>query len=149
MKTHWTKTISIPALLALFIGLTSLTAVAQSAYTPVKGSVERKAITDALRVPVEKKLKQSVVFKIDHLKVQGDWAFMLGAPRKADGGQIDYSQTPYAEAKRQGMFDDNIMALFHKVRGKWQVVQYVLGATDVAYIGWDEKYRAPSAIFPE
>ena len=150
MKAPWTKTISIPALLALFIALTSLTAAAQSAaYTPEKGSAERKAITDALRVPVGKMVKQSVVFKIDHLKVQDDWAFMLGAPRKSDGGQIDYSKTKYAEAKRHGMFDDNIMALLQKVKGKWRVVHYTIGATDVAYIGWDAKYHAPAGIFPE
>jgi hypothetical protein len=149
MKKHATKTILILSLSVLFTALTSLTAVAQTAaYTPEKGSAERKAISDALRVPVEKKLKQSVVFKIDHLKVKDGWAFMLGTPRKTDGGQIDYSQTIYAEAKREGMFDDNIMALLHKVKGRWRVVQYVIGATDVAYIGWDKKYGAPSAIFP-
>ena len=59
--------------------LCASTTVAQ--YTPEKGSVERKAITDALRVPVEKKLKQSVVFNIDHLKVQNGWAFMFGAAK--------------------------------------------------------------------
>ncbi|HEX5704251.1 MAG TPA: hypothetical protein VFX97_13700 [Pyrinomonadaceae bacterium] len=117
-------------------------------YTPEKGSVERKAITDALRVPVEKKLKQSVVFNIDHLKVQDDWAFMLGAPRKPGGGKLDYSKTSYAEAQRLGMFDDGISALLHKVRGRWTVVKYILGATDVPYIGWDEEYRAPAGIFP-
>ena len=122
------------------------TTVAQ--HTPEKGSVERKAITDALRVPVEKKLKQSVVFNIDHLKVQDDWALLLGAPRKPNGDTIDYSKTSYAEQHRLGMFDDNISALMHKVRGRWTVVKYVIGATDVSYIGWDEKYGAPSGIFP-
>ena len=80
-------------------------------YTPEKGSAERKAITGALRVKEEKKVKQSVVFKIDHLKVQDDWAFLFGAPRRPDGGKLNYSKTPYAEAQRAGMFDDNIIAL--------------------------------------
>lgn len=118
-------------------------------YTPEKGSVERKAITDALRVPVEKKLKQKVVFNIDHLRVQDDWAFMLGAPRKPNGGELDYSKTSYAKAVALGMFDDGISALLHKVRGRWTVVRYVIGATDVPYIGWDEKYGAPSGIFSQ
>ena len=117
-------------------------------YTPEKGSVERKAITDALRLPVEKKLKQSVVFNIDHLKVQDDWAFMLGAPRKPNGGKLDYSKTSYAKAQRLGMFDDGISALLRKVRGRWTVVRYVIGATDVVHIEWDKQYRAPSGIFP-
>ena len=118
-------------------------------HTPEKGSAERKAITDALRVPVEKKLKQSVVFNIDHLMVQDDWALLLGAPRKPNGDMIDYSRTVYAEAKRQGMFDDNISALLRKVRGRWTVVKYVIGATDVVYLDWDKRYRAPSGIFPQ
>src|SRR5260370_37398386 len=74
------------------------------AYSPDKGSAERKAITDALRAPVEKKLKQGVIFKIDHLKVQSGWAFLLGAPRRPDGARIDYRDTPYADAYQAGMF---------------------------------------------
>ena len=123
--------------------------LAQSrAYTPDKGSAERKAISDALRVPVERKLKQEVIFKIDHLKVQSGWAFLLAAPRRPDGSRLDYRDTPYADAYNAGMFGDDVMALLHKVGGQWRVVQYVIGATDVAYLGWDRKYRAPSAIFP-
>ena len=127
--------------------LCASTAVAQ--HTPEKGSVERKAITDALRVPVEKKLKQKVVFNIDHLKVQDDWAFLLGAPRKQNGDNIDYSKTSYAEQQRLGMFDDGISALLKKVKGRWRVVKYVIGATDVVYIEWDKQYRAPSGIFQQ
>jgi len=117
-------------------------------YTPDKGSAERKAITDALRAPIERKLKQQVIFKVDHLKVQSGWAFLLGAPHRPDGGQIDYRDTPYADAYNAGAFDNNVMALLHKVGGQWRVVQYVIGATDVAYAGWDRKFHAPSAIFP-
>jgi hypothetical protein len=148
------KTTNFISQFCLFLGLSffgtllcTSTAVAQ--YTPEKGSVERKAITDALRVPVEKKLKQSVVFNIDHLKVQDDWAFMLGAPRKPNGGELDYSKTSYAKAVALGMFDDGISALLHKVRGRWRVVRYVIGATDVPYIEWDKQYRAPSGIFQQ
>ena len=127
--------------------LCALTTVAQ--HTPEKGSAERKAITDALRVPVEKKLKQKVVFNIDHLKVQDDWAFLLGAPRKPNGGEVDYSKTSYAKAVALGMFDDGISALLHKVKGRWRVVKYVIGATDVVYVEWDKQYRAPSGIFQQ
>ena len=117
-------------------------------YTPEKGSPERKAIVDALRVPVEKKLKQPVIFKIDHLKVQGGWAFLLGAPQKPDGSAIDYRGTIYQDAVDAGAFDNGIVALLHNVNGKWKVTQYVLGATDVPYVDWDKTYKAPRAIFP-
>ena len=137
---------------SLFILITLPVAPALSAqtrpYTPEKGSAERKAITDALRVPVEKKLKQEVIFKIDHLKAQNNWAFLMGTPRRPDGGQIDYRNTAYAEAQKAGAFDDGVMALLHKVGGQWRVVQYVIGATDMAYLGWDRRFHAPAAIFP-
>jgi hypothetical protein len=116
-------------------------------YVPEKGSTERKAIVDALRVPVEKHLKQPVVFKIDHLKVQNNWAFLTGWPQKSDGSAIDYRLTVYQDAIDAGAFDDGIVALLRKVKNKWTVVQYVIGATDVPYVDWDKEYRAPKGIF--
>src|SRR5215475_2294476 len=93
-------------------------ALAQSRpYPPDKGSPERKAITDALRLPVQKKLKQDVIFKIDHLMVQNGWAFLVATPQRADGGAIDYRDTPYADAYNAGAFDNSVVALLHKVGG--------------------------------
>ena len=119
----------------------------QPPYTPKQGDAERRAITDALRAPVEKQLKQKVIFKIDHLKVQSDWAFLRGVPQRPGGAALDYKGTPYQDAVDAGAFDDGIVALLQKRKGRWQVVQFVVGATDVPYVDWDKKYRAPSAIF--
>ena len=115
--------------------------------SPAPGSPERRAIADALRAPVERELKQKVVFKIDRLKVKDGWAFLRGVPQRPDGGRVDYGSTPYSEAIEQGAFDDAIVALLRKKAGKWQVVKYVIGATDVPYVTWDKDYKAPSAIF--
>lgn len=136
-----------PVLSALVIIAAAAAASAQETHTPAPGSAERKAIADALRAPVEKELKQKVVFKIDHLKVSGDWAFLRGVPQRTDGGKVDYSATPYQQRIEDGVFDDWICALLRKRAGKWQVVKYVIGATDVVYEGWDEEYKAPSSIF--
>jgi hypothetical protein len=132
---------------ALFILFAAVGTAAQGAYTPAPGSAERKAVADALRAPVEKELKQKVVFKFDHLKVSGAWAFMRGVPQRPDGGKVDYGSTPYRQRIEDGVFDDWVCALLRKKAGKWQVVKYVIGATDVVYEGWDEEYKAPSAIF--
>jgi len=130
-------------------GLTRESSAARSApYTPAKGSAERKAILDALRVPVEKQLKQPVIFNVDHFQVMNGWAFLLGAPRRPDGGKVDYSGTVYERAVEGGAFDDGIVALLHLTGGKWRVVNQIIGATDVPYLDWDRKYRAPRAIFP-
>lgn len=118
-------------------------------YTPERGTLERQAITDALRLPVQKQLKTKVIFKIDHLKVQNGWAFMKGMPQQPNGNAVDYHGTPYQTAIDAGAFDDGIVALLHKRGRKWQVVKYVIGATDVPYAEWDQKYHAPSEIFKE
>ena len=117
------------------------------ATTPAPGSAERKAITDALRAPVERELKQKVVFKIDHLKTQGGWAFLRGVPQRPDGGAVNYGSTRYRQRVEDGVFDDGVVALLRKRSGRWQVVKYVIGATDVPYVTWDKDYKAPSAIF--
>ncbi|MGI9166573.1 MAG: hypothetical protein ACR2G5_09325 [Pyrinomonadaceae bacterium] len=117
-------------------------------HVPERGSVERKAIVDALRIPVEKGVKQPVIFKIEHLKVQNDLAFLLGVPQHPDGSALDYHGTVYQDAVDAGAFDDGIVALLRKVNAKWKVVQYVIGSTDVPYVEWDKKYGAPKGIFP-
>ena len=135
---------------AALLMLSLCPAVAQDRpYTPRPGMRERQAIVDALRAPVQRELKRKVVCKIDHLRVQGDWAFMKGVPQQPGGGAMDYRGTAYQEAIDAGAFDDGIVALLRKRGGKWQVVKYVIGATDVPYVEWDKEYRAPAAIFRE
>lgn len=121
---------------------------AQQAYTPEKGSPERKAILDALRVPVERDLKQKVVFVADNFKVQGVWAFVSGTPQNANGGDPDYTRTKYADQVDSGAFDNNFFALLKKTGGKWKVTTYAIGCTDVCYAYWWRRYRAPKGVFP-
>jgi hypothetical protein len=131
------------------IGLIVSSAVyAQSAYTPEKGSAERTAILNALRAPVERDLKQKVVFVTDNFKVQGPWAFVSGTPQNADGGSIDYSRTKFASAVEDGAFDNNFFALLKKTAGKWKVTTVAIGCTDVCFADWWRRYKAPKAIFP-
>jgi hypothetical protein len=114
---------------------------------PAPGSAERKALLDALREPVEKDLGQEVVFKIDHIGVQEGWAFVRGVPQRPDGSEVDYTKTKYQEARDLGAFDDGFSALLRKSDGKWKVVIYSIGATDVVWEPWREEYKAPAAIF--
>ena len=122
--------------------------LAQSVYTPERDSAERKAILNALRVPVEKELKQKIQFSIENFNVQGNWAFLSGAPQNSYGERPDYAGTPYQEALDADMFDNNFFALLRKTGGKWKVVTYAIGCTDVCYLPWQTDYRAPKAIFP-
>ena len=132
----------------LFILAFVFAAFGQIVSTPEKGSAERKAILDALRIPVEKELKQKIVFAAEHFNVSGNWAFIGGQPQNASGGQPDYHRTPYQKAKDADMFDNNFFALLKRTAGKWKIVTYRIGCTDVCYADWWRRYRAAKAIFP-
>ncbi len=133
--------------LVLFCSLlVSLNAVAQSAQTPAPGSEERKAIMDALRVPAKKDLGVTVVFKVDRLRVAGDWAFARVVPTLPDGGQVDYSKTRFKKQIDLGAFDPQGEALLRLEGGEWKVLEWVFGATDVPSAGWGGKYRLPASL---
>jgi hypothetical protein len=132
----------------LFTCILVVAVSSQSVYTPERGSSERKAILDALRVPIERDLKQPIIFVTDNFKVQGAWSFVSGTPQTPDGGMPNYKGTKYAEAQKDGFFDNNFFALLKKAAGKWKVTTYAIGCTDVCYTEWWRRYRAPKAIFP-
>lgn len=76
--------------LAIFTFWPSAQLQAQSPHTPKPGSPERKAICDAMRDFVQtkytkEKLPKPVVFKIETLRVQGDFAYMDCLPVFNDG----------------------------------------------------------------
>src|SRR5260370_32645576 len=98
-------------------------------HTPERGSDEPKAIMDALRMPVEKKLRQQVIFKIDHLKSQNGWAFLLGKPQRLDGTRVVYSGTCDKEAVAARAICDGIVALLQQLVGTWRLRRDVIGAT--------------------
>lgn len=114
--------------------------------TPAAGTPERKAIMDALRVPVQADLHQAVVFKVTDLRVSDEWAFLNGEPVRSDGSRVDYRKTRYQERISMGFFDYGISALLRKRQGQWQVVTYSIGHTDVIYGNWDEQYGVPRAL---
>ncbi len=124
------------------------TSIGQTVYTPEKGSAERKAILDVLRVPIERDLKQKIIFAAEHFNVSGNWAFVGGDPQTPAGTKPDYRGTRYQEAVDADMFDNNFFAILKKSAGKWKVVHYDIGCTDVCYADWWRRYRAPKAIFP-
>jgi hypothetical protein len=123
-------------------------AFAQSVYTPEKGSAERTAIFNTLRIPIEKKLKQKVQFVPQTFNVQGNWAFIFGTLQDSKGGEPNYKGTEYQAAIDAGMFDSNFQALLRKQNGNWRVVTYEIGCTDVCWIPWIKEFKAPKAIFP-
>lgn len=105
------------ALLALLTGLPCSSTYASAtpdnsaakngAHTPVKGSSERKAIMDALRVAIRKMSGLEVIFVVRHLKVNKDWAWVEADPESADGTQ----------------HYETMVGLVHKKNGRWTYLE--------------------------
>lgn len=119
---------------------------AQTVYQPTKNSSERAAILNVLRIPIEKDLRQKIVFVVDALNVRGNWAYVGGRPRTPSGKSPSLKKTVFEG--QEDMFDDNFSGLLKKSGGRWKVVAYAIGCTDVCYADWWSRYKAPKAIFP-
>ena len=89
------------------------------------------------------------MFKVNHIAVKSGWAFVTGEPLRPNGKVPDYSKTPYAQALKDGFFDNNFSALLRLKNGAWTVVAVDVGATDVVWVPWAKDYGAPTAIFPK
>jgi hypothetical protein len=129
---------------AVFVLLTAA-AQGQPPRTQSIPAQERAAIMNALRVPVEKDLKQKITFVVRHLGVKRDWAFVSGEPQTPAGKRPNLKGTAWEDSP--DLFDDNFFGLLRKQRGKWRVVTHALGCTDVCYLDWSSQYKAPFEIF--
>lgn len=98
---------------------------------------------EAIRGAAQKDLKQRVIFKVDQLRVAGDWAYAKVSPTRPDGGRPDYSKTKFQKLIDLGAFDPQGEALLRKEsNGDWSVIEWVFGATDVPSAGWSSKHRS-------
>jgi hypothetical protein len=123
-------------------------AAGQAVTHPGKGSAERTKLLETVRLPVEKELKQKVVFIVHFLNVQGNWAFLSGDLQTPSGGRPNFKITKYKRDEQYGIMDSNVQALLRKSGGRWKVVQTAIGCTDVCYVDWWKRFKAPKAIFP-
>ena len=126
----------------------ALSISAQTVDHPEKGSTERSALLETLRSSVEKELKQKIVFVVNQINVQGMWAFVDGRLRTTDGKVPKWKGTPYAQAATYGAQSDGISALLKRTGSTWRIVTKAIGCTDVCYVDWWKRYKAPKAIFP-
>ena len=125
-----------------------LSVSAQTVEHPDKGSAERSALLDTLRPSIEKELKQKIVFVIHQINVQGTWAFVDGRLRTTNGKVPSWKGTPYAKAASYGAQSDGISALLKRSGNGWRIIEKAIGCTDVCYVDWWKRYKAPKALFP-
>ena len=106
-----------PLLCALLVTLSLFEAIG-APHTPQPGSEERKAICDGVREYVLakvaiKKPPMKVVFKIDHLNVDGDIAWFEGTPRQENGSYMPDGFLP----------DTDYCMIVKRTKGGWSVIE--------------------------
>lgn len=99
-----------------------------------------------LQTSVESELAQPVSLEIDVLRGNDRWTFVTGIARTPEGEPIDYSQTKFAARLADGAFDDWFCALLESDGAGWSLVALEIGATDVPFIDWPERYGVPVGI---
>jgi hypothetical protein len=138
---------TVLAILTSTAVIPAMRASAQSIVLVPRGSPERKAILDVVRVPVERRLGIKVIFEVERLAVFGDWAFAEVHPRTEAGGRIDYRRTRYARDYVPDLDSDLVLTLLRRSGASWAVVQEAFLPTDVAWEEWVRSYKLPRRLF--
>ena len=119
----------------------------QRPYTPKVGSKERKEILNALRPTAEDCFSQKIEFVIERFRVNDTWAYVSADPRQKGGKPLDYDVAGLTEAIDEGFYDaGSFYALLRYEKGRWVVVEYAHGCTDVCYDAWIEEYNLPKGL---
>jgi hypothetical protein len=126
--------------------LVMATAFASSSEPPV-GSSGRREVLEALRPSLEADLSAPIGFRVSRIEVVGDWAYVSCIPTRGRE-PLDWSTTKFAEAHAKDMMSEMVLALLYReATGRWRVIEYALGPTDVAWEDWIPKYRLPRTLF--
>ena len=131
----------------VLVALLPVSAQAQ-AVTPPKGSPERAAILDSLRLRAESELGPPVEFVVGQMRVVGEWAYVNAIPQRKGGGPIPWTYTRYQQHKDDGGFEEALEALLRNTPEGWLVYEFALGGTDPAFVSWTGLYPAPPEVFP-
>jgi hypothetical protein len=108
----------------------------------------RKPLLDALRPEIESDLGQKLIFEVAHLRERNGSAFAVVHPRTPAGKPVDFTKTRYAQRQADGVLDgDSVFALLQYRDDRWQVQEFVVGPTDVAWANWAQDYGAADDLF--
>lgn len=130
----------------LFVAFSFTATSAQDTAPSTPAHPESAAVLKALSIPVSRDLKQKITFATDKLNIRGNWAFVSGQARNADGGEPNWKITKHQPLIESNDFEDNLYGLLKKTNGKWRVVTYMMNCHDVCYLDWARRYKAPKAI---
>ncbi|WP_072397063.1 hypothetical protein [Hyphomicrobium sp. CS1GBMeth3] len=133
-------------LVAAPLGPSALSAGTPAIESPAKGTDLRKQLLDAARAVFERELGAPVEFVVTTLNVIDGWGNVK--PQRPGGAPIDWRRTKFADAFKDGIFEAEIsLFLLQKTTDGWQLVEYAIGPTDVAWLPWREQRTLPYELF--
>ena len=127
---------TILAILAAFAAATiaapaaAQTGPVNASAPPATGSAQRRAILDALRPAIERRLGPDVEFVVTQIRVGNGWAFVMAEPQRRGGRPIDGRR--HFGDDFENMDGLTVTALLRFQRG-WTLVDHAIGATDAWY----------------
>ena len=119
--------------------------VADEAF-PVAGP-DRMTLIKPARAEAERQLGRPVELEVSSMLYKHSWVFLFSTMVDKEGNPIDLTGTKLEEAAQACVASRVFCALLKWDADRWKVVASCLGATDVAWSGWDRKYHAPPEKF--
>jgi hypothetical protein len=104
---------------------------------------ERRAILDALRPPIERRLGGPVEFVVRRIGVQNGWALVIADPQRPGGGRID-ARRYFSADDLETMDGLTVNGVLRLTGGRWRLVDHAIGPTDVWYC--DPALGAPPSL---
>lgn len=129
----------------LLAGIVSLAAQT----IPPRGSPQRAELMEALRPTVMTEIGGPIEFVVKELRVMPPWAYAFVRPQRPGGTPIDWRRTKFREDYEAGTMGDDVMALLRHDGARWNVVEYAIGPSDVAWDGWRQERRLPRRLFTD
>lgn len=104
---------------------------------------DRTMMLDILRATMYPEFKQEFIYKVNHFKMGGGYAYFVGEAVRKDGKAVRLDEDNPHECCYVG-------ALFIKKQDKWYLGESCIFPTDVCNVGVsDRNPRAPKGIFDE
>ncbi|TCP43446.1 hypothetical protein EV191_12260 [Tamaricihabitans halophyticus] len=115
----------------------------------------RAAVLQAATGPLDEVFGDRVRLEVDNVNRIGAWVFVRGTMRDAGGGGPYYAGSSYEARRADGAMSDVYAALLRKTDNTstdndaraWQLSDYAIGPTDVAWLPWSNKHSTPRSLF--
>lgn len=105
------------------------------------------AVIAAANVRLADQIGADVAIQPEIFRSQGDWAFLYGPIRMADGSEVDWAATQFADAAAEGMLDGDLgIVLLNWSDGGWRVVESAIAPTDAPQVAWLDRHEVAPAL---